>query len=427
MDYYREYIETIDDILSEFVSQRECFMTLGNASLSKAVKNTLWSNLILDGTREYYNECRKQGIAVSELKAEILLSLSKRYAIADNDKVELIHNDDFNHYDFLQEYKGTTVIFCMNRRQIYLWLPIISQNDNSVLMLCNFDTEKAIFPDGNFTVLELSFIADRYIYNSYLKRCFTTVFEYANLFTMLVSVLKPKQVMVMEGCHSETEILAVICRTQSIETVCYQQGWPSVMHTRFRDMSYDRFITWGERFNELWHKYNPAVKFEMGHYPYSICKYKTDNAVTFFLQAPIIILDKEYFEQLLQLAHYVAIHFPNVMVLIREHPEYRLHIEQKREFEQMDNVEFVSEIPLLEVFERTQISVSIFSSTIIESLYHNSIPFIFDPTTNGGYYPPINGYGVEAYSLEIAKKRLSELIVDKNFQSMMLDSVNSQP
>ncbi|CDN30406.1 hypothetical protein BN938_0300 [Mucinivorans hirudinis] len=423
MDYYREYLDTLDDILSEFVSQKERFMLLGKTSANKAVKNTLWSKLILDGTREYYNKCRKQGVSVSELKSEILLLLSQKYGIADDDTAKLIHNDDFTNYDFLRQYKGTIVVFCMNARQIDLWIPIISQNDSSVLMLCNFDTEKSIFADGNFTVLELSFLSDRYIHNSYLERCFTAVFEYANLFTMLINVLKPQQVMVMEGCHFETEILAAVCRPQSIETVCYQQGWPSVMHTRFRDMGYDRFITWGEEFNELWRRYNPAVKFETGCYPYSICKCKIGNAVTFFLQAPIIISDDDYFDQLLQLARYIAIQHSNVIVLIREHPEYRLRTEQKLKFEQMNNVEFVSDIPLYEVFERTLISVSIFSSTIIESLVHNSIPFVLDPTTDGCYYPLVDDWGVEVHSLESAKEKLAELIKDKTLQNKMFRGI----
>ncbi|CDN30679.1 hypothetical protein BN938_0574 [Mucinivorans hirudinis] len=115
MDYYREYLDTLDDILFEFVSQKERFMLLGKTSANKAVKNTLWSKLILDGTREYYNKCRKQGVSVSELKSEILLLLSQKYGIADDDTAKLIHNDDFTNYDFLtqlQRQKVFSVFFC---------------------------------------------------------------------------------------------------------------------------------------------------------------------------------------------------------------------------------------------------------------------------------------------------------------------------
>lgn len=425
MDYYREYLETIDSILSEFIEQREQFMTVGDTVLSKAVKNQLWSVLILNGTREYYNDQRKLGTSVSELRNNVLANLLQRYSVTEDDhNVEQIRNQDFSDYDFLKQDSVVTTVFCMNERQINLWMPILSQISTPILMLCNFNTDQTIFPDGDFTVLDLNFITDRYVYNKYLKRHFTQIFEYANLFTMLVNVFKPNQIMVMEGCHSETEILAAIGRSQSVETICYQQGWPSVIHTRFRDMGYDRFITWGRGFNELWQKYNPYVKFETGHYPYPIGNHKATNTITFFLQAPIIISDYDYFNQLFELAVHAAINCPESFFMIKEHPEFRLTNKQKEIFRPLNNVEFVSDTPLVDIFERTLISVSIFSSTIIESLAHGSIPFIFDPSTDGGYYPSASDWGVEAYSLETAKQKLVELILNKDIQNFTLKKIS---
>lgn len=116
---------------------------------------------------------------------------------------------------------------------------------------------------------------------------------------------------------------------------------------------------------------------------------------------------------MLLLIQYTARTCPECKFLIKEHPEYSLDQSQKEIFGNLSNVEFVTNVLVADVFRRTLISVSMFSSTLMESIVNLSIPFVFDQSTLATYYPAVDNWGVEVHSLEEAKIELVHLIRDK--------------
>lgn len=420
MDYYREYITTIDLLANNLTNKHSRYLEVGDVTFAKPIKNHLCILLMLNGSREVYNKLRKSGATQNEALNKINDLYLNNFQPIDSETISKKINTKFEAYEYLKKFEGSIVVFCFNYRQLNLWHPLISKLNEKILVLCNFHFNEDIQINGDITFLELCFIPEEIIINSYLKRSFPIIYQYANLFMMLVKVIVPSKVLVMEGCHSETEILAAICKRHSINTICYQQGWPSVIHTRFRDMGYDEFITWGWGFNNLWKKYNPNTKFVAGSYPYKISNSTKTKAITFFLQAPIVIIDYEYFIQILLLAKNIAIACPEYKILIREHPEFKLSKEQLDIFKTVQNIRFVTIEPLYDVFSITLISVSVFSSTIIESLVHSSIPFIFDMSTDGHYYPSTDGWAIESNTYDDAYKKLYELATNQQKQKFYL-------
>lgn len=418
MDYYREYIETIDELVNSFVSRYRTYLQAGGIPVSKPVKNYLYLLLILNGSREVYNKLRVNGVSRYEAAEKIDEFYLKPFQPHVGDSWLPARKREFESYKYLGQFRGYTVVFCFNERQMSLWKPILSALHTKILMFCNFESDENRMIDGDITLLDLCYISHKSITNSYLERCFPSLYEYANLFVMLIEVLVPSRVLVMEGCHEVTELLAAVCRCYSIETVCYQQGWPSVMHTRFREMGYDKFVTWGSGFIPLWRRYNPTMSFISGVYPYPIRHAAKEKAITFFLQSPVLVVDNEHFRQMLLLAQKVAATCPDYNILIREHPEYRLLPQQLELFAGISNVELVTGLPLVDVFSKTLISVSAFSSTIIESLIHGTIPFIFDLSTNGHYYPSPDGWALESKTMEGAYEGLYELAANQEKQKL---------
>ena len=423
MDYYREYLQSVEELLDDFVKRNYTKLYVGSSCMAKAVKNNLWVFLVIGEYRKYYNEKRNIGCPIIKLKHEIYENCLSRFEIEGENSCFFLDEKRYENFDILNPYQGSIVILCKNIRQMNYWKPIITQITSPILLLCDFECEDNVGLYDNITVLELSFLRERFIQNAYLEKNFPLIFAYANLFTMVIEIVKPTRVMVMEGCHEESEVLAALARSAKIETVCYQQGWPSVMHTRFQNMGYDQFVTWGEGFNALWQPYNPSVAFETGRYPYEKYDIKVGHAITFFLQAPVIISDEVYCQEMLSLIVYVAKTCTECKFLIREHPEYRLGMEQKKRFSLLQNVELVTDLPLAEVFRRTQISVSMFSSTLIESIVHLSVPFVFDPSTSGEYYPKVNNWGINTHSLEEAKEKLTWIINDEKELSKLVSNV----
>ena len=66
----------------------------------------------------------------------------------------------------------------------------------------------------------------------------------------------------------------------------------------------------------------------------------------------------------------VAERYCDRTVLVREHPEYKADTMQKEQWAALPNIRNVSDVPLAEVFAQTRVTVSCFSSSIMESVAH---------------------------------------------------------
>lgn len=249
MDYYREFLEKTELLLDDFLKRNETKLYVGRVSMRKAVKNYLWSFLILGGYREFYNCGRKEGIDSQILERQLCRELSDRFEMVVENKKISLNDGRYEAFEVLKSYVDSVVVLCKNSRQMGYWCPIVSKLTSPVLMLCNYECEEEEDESelgDHVAIVELSVLHEKFIQNDYLEKCFPCVFAYANLFTMIMDIVTPSCVMVMEGCHEEAEVLAAIAKSMGVESVCYQQGWPSVMHTRFCNMGYDRFMTWGK-------------------------------------------------------------------------------------------------------------------------------------------------------------------------------------
>lgn len=110
---------------------------------------------------------------------------------------------------------------------------------------------------------------------------------------------------------------------------------------------------------------------------------------------------------MVEFAFFCAEVFPHKPILIREHPEYTiLNRFPKKMFDKYANIEFVTHENLGLIFEKTEIGVSIFSSTIMEGLVYDVIPFIFNLTSMPSYNPNLEkiGGGIEVRTIEEAKR-----------------------
>jgi hypothetical protein len=117
--------------------------------------------------------------------------------------------------------------------------------------------------------------------------------------------------------------------------------------------------------------------------------------------------------------------FPDRKIYIREHPEYKLNDLDKAFITAQPNIRMVSKTPLQEVFAETEIGVAIFSSTLMEGIIHNVIPFVFNLTSMPCYYPNVDkeGIGVEAKSMEEAQKKMCYIINDQTYMATIKGNI----
>ena len=435
-DFYWEYMQETDKIVDKFISTANMthpvIFHVGAVSMKKAVANYLWERLFFGKRRDLYNDHRisgKDGDIFFKKSWEDIIT----YLLPDNKFLPVEIKDPAfetrKYFNTLKEYRGCIIFFCKNHRQLLYFKPLIESMRERVLVLAKYDV-----PDGcqfkeNIQVIEFnSFVEEVYINNDYLKTHFPLLFEMANTYTLLLGVLKPKSMILLEGCHFETEVISAICKTNLIPTICLQQGWPSLMHTRFKNMTYNYFLTWGDKFNCLWRPYNSFPDFISTGYLYKVKAGKVKKGITFFLQAPLFILNENYLKMQVEFAIFCATSFNNRNIFIREHPEYKMSENEKKELCQYSNIIMVSGMPLVELFSLTEIGVSVFSSTLMEGMIHETIPFIFNPTSFPQYYPDLDKkhLGIETKSLIEAKDKMIQLINSPDSRELILKNIRSE-
>lgn len=419
-DFYWEFIEVADQLLKKFVKTAKTInissFDIDGVNIEKAVCNFLWLKIFLNESRKIYSEQRLLGVDKNTITQKIWDALFEKKLPTNTEEICGVEvnwtKGKSCYYNALKPLEKRLLFYCKNYRQLVYFLPVLKAIKEPVIVLAKFQLPKNIELGERITVLEFDIVSEEVcIQSDYLEQNFELIFEYTNTFSILLEILKPKAIFVLEGCHEEMEVLAAIAKKQSISSICIQQGWPSVMHTRFREMNYDFYLTWGKAFNELWANYNSKPKFIDVGYMYEVLTEKKE-VLTFFLQAPVIILNEVYFNEFLEFIAYCASTFSKQIIYVKEHPEYQLSEEQKNNFISYKNVSFVNDIPLAKLYAITEISVAAFSSTLMESVVHGIIPFVFDPSSTPSYYPDLEmeGIGISSKSLKEAKFKIKQLL-----------------
>lgn len=389
-DFYIEFYEEADRRINIFADSLkiENLTLLGKHDIRVPLITYLYT--LIFNEKEHYNQCRKTGMDINQSMKRVD-GLLKTFRYSDKEEQEEWIDFELHPWkEALAEYSGYLWIYLYNERQLHYLLPIIHRITRPVLLLLDFELPENIEVQDNIFALRIPFSSGKLYANDYLENNFPRLHQYTLSFDILYQLTKPCGIVCLEGCHIQEQILAVLGKSYDKPTICIQQGWPSFMRTGFRNLEFKYFFSWGARFNELWKLYNPTMQFMPMGYPYETA---TENhkrtAITFFLQAPVILSSIKYFDEMLQLVTYTASSYPQIPVLVREHPEYKIGKNNIAQWNDYPNIKIVSDWDLKTVYEFTKIAISHFSSCIMESALNGSIPLVYDPTSKSRYYPDI--------------------------------------
>jgi len=240
-----------------------------------------------------------------------------------------------------------------------------------------------------------------------------------------------KTFVLPEGDAPLLEIINLYSIENNKKTVCIQHGWNPLYHNGFRDMHYDKFLSWGKEFSEGLSQYNKAQNFiEVGSHilKSSDISIKSNDTISFFLQAIVPLISEKDFNDFLLLISEISYSFPNKNIIVREHPSHPLSDKQIRFLLKNKNLKFMNlnKFSLSEVMQKSSITVSIFSTTLIESLYFDAVPFIINTTGMKHYEPDLQGLGVgiEVDNFEDAYKKLAYLINHSSSCNKIKDNIN---
>lgn len=231
----------------------------------------------------------------------------------------------------------------------------------------------------------------------------------------------PRVVVIPEGNSAEDEIVSRVAQAQGIESVCLQQGWSPIAHPGFRNMSYSQMLVWGAGFAELLAADNPQQRFAaVGNYslPVLPSEHSSRAGVLFLFQGFDNWLGgRRSAEAMLTLVEQTAEALPASPVFIRPHPVVGFPQEALARLAHHPNVtvERPDEMPLAQALAKARVSVSAYSTTILESIAAGTVPLIFNTTGMPHYWPNIAaaGAGLEIRDPEEARRTLLDLLDDE--------------
>jgi hypothetical protein len=229
----------------------------------------------------------------------------------------------------------------------------------------------------------------------------------------------------MEGNADVDVVISEVGKAFAIPTLCIQQGWCPVIHSGFQNMTFKKMYVWGDKFVQMLKPYNPSQKFIVsgshvlqGLHRSKLARIDEHTRITigFFLQSPGVMLPKIGFDNFLSLIFELAIGFPDTNFFIREHPSYPLADDLKIEFCRLQNISLLppESFSLGDVFQRINLTVSVYSTAILESLAANVVPIICGMGNMPSYYPDLasEGLALQVNGISEAKRLIGRVIMN---------------
>lgn len=239
-----------------------------------------------------------------------------------------------------------------------------------------------------------------------------------DVITEALENVRPRALFVVEGNGPFDEVASRAARALGIPSICLQQGWSPVIHSGFRNMSFTRMTVWGPAFARLLQPYNPQQRFEsVGHHLAIPDADGEHDAIVFFLQSTSPIIAPSHLEQLHGLVLAAADRLRDRRILVRQHPGAPLASDVRTEMERRRNVSFADDMPLAEVLATARTSVSIYSTTLLESAAAGVPPIVFNPTSLTRPQPDLAALGaaVDAAEVDTALEAIDRLASDDDY------------
>lgn len=359
-----------------------CGCNLGNVDVSPVILRYLWQKSLDMRPAVFNAETCRNALKKAEAALSPLITFKA-------EPVKEQEQDDRKGQECLKGQENKVLVFATSPRILDYLRPLIRAMKKEFVLLTTTPIPDGFGIPPNGTVVRLRMLKAKLFRNAEMEQTLPWFYNFANAIGWFIEILKPRLLVCMDGCQSEYRLAAAFCKEKHIPSVCLQLGWPSYLHTGFRDLPYTHFFTWGEKFNSLWNTGSKHPRFIAVGYMEEADRDGCHQAISFFLQAPVYLNTETYLDRMCDLIRLTAMRYPDTSILVREHPEYRGNTRQLSLLARCRNVSMVNEDRLIDVYARTKVVVSHFSSVLMEGLIYGCTPLVFNPTPDSSYYPDI--------------------------------------
>jgi hypothetical protein len=249
----------------------------------------------------------------------------------------------------------------------------------------------------------------------------------------LLTRLRPRTVLAIEGNHPWDEAVNRAARDLGLPCFCLQHGWSPIVHSGFRNMSFSELFVWGEGFAELLRPFNPDQRFTATGNPALAGTTSADakrqlalvaqdrKLVAFFLQSTSQLISADQIASFQTLISEFVDRFPDAHALVREHPSAPLGEAERATLLATPGVTLIPpvEFPLRDVLAACRSTVSMYSTTILESIAMLVPPVVFNATSLPRYSPDVEaeGAGIEDRTRADVLETLDRLLHDDAYHA----------
>lgn len=381
MDAILEFHDDLTLWLEKQLSGQRSRLLWNGCDIYRAVFNFLWYSNLKE--RDSYIRFRESKDGKKYFD-NISIQLPTDRCDHDNYVIQDLHGHPWR--NILEKEAGKTLIYADNDRHIKYLKPLLSDiGTPAILLTLSKDIPDYILSKANIRILTLNFFKTPAISTSGLCTIRPLLASYVHTLYCYIHWLKPVKLICCDGCQTQYQLAAIFCKNISAQSECYQFGWPGYIHAGFGNLPYDTIYTWGDIYSRIWSRKNPHVKFatkgRLGH-----CNAEgPHDCITFFLQAPVFVSSNENLSLFLDAILATIERFPRTTVLVRPHPEAGIDRGIARFLERPPDIELSKEPDVEDVYRRTSIAISQYSSCLVESELFGCRAICFNPIRDFDY------------------------------------------
>ena len=199
----------------------------------------------------------------------------------------------------------------------------------------------------------------------------------------LFDSINPSSLIYVEGDAAYQECLAIVGRTLSIPCITFQWGilLRNKLSIAFSNSSSSTILTWGDFFSRQYKSCNPLpsiISFgRCSSIQPSIASIEQRRTkVLFISQSSTAYITPSIQSSFIRLASSLSKQLVNYEVCWRPHPSGTLHLDQVRELDLSGVTILDCNIPIEYQLNESIVSISIWSSALIDSILYNCIPIL---------------------------------------------------
>jgi hypothetical protein len=242
--------------------------------------------------------------------------------------------------------------------------------------------------------LKDNYLRFRNVYFSLPRKCF--ILNYCEKsyesFLFFLKRVRPSTVFVLEGDAPYHIQISNACNTLGIKNFCFQWGLiqTTAAKTRFSNMNFTGFLTWGNFFTDQLVPYNSMQNFhDFGHLNFSITKSSGHSIIFLDQGSSNPQIDQSHFQEY----HKIILRFcqnTHHKIIVRPHPNHDL-CEVLRENLIQHGVEISNnKTSLSHDLSLSKVAVSIMSSSLLDASINGIIPVSFRYDQMEEYPFPLN-------------------------------------